>query len=145
MVYPFDVDENDPNLVHWQEVWEKHAVVDAYLTHEYWYLDEVTLEGKCFETNMFGINEQRVFGPEAKGDLESNLMDYLKYKRCFSQESLDLVQETIAPLDSNALFEFIKETYPFIQEHELLIAGISEFAYIVSGLKLTPVDSSEEQ
>ncbi len=58
IVYEFFVDENDENLIHPQELYEKGYVIDALENKEYWYLDSVTLGGKvCMIDDFYAYED----------------------------------------------------------------------------------------
>lgn len=47
MVYKMRIQDDDPYLKKWREIYEEGLVPDAALTHEYWYLKRITLQGEA--------------------------------------------------------------------------------------------------
>lgn len=136
-VYTANIDENDPNLIGWHDVWTKHNVLDACVTHEHWYLKELTLVGVCYKTNDFLVNDQLVCCGDGKALIVANLIDYLRHRQVFGQADIDAVLKEIEPLDEADTDAFIAQEFPDVPIDELY-ANSEGFAHVVSWLQLTP-------
>ena len=62
IVYKYEVDEENSNIISWKKLYEDGLVNDASLTHEYWYVGEepIHLIGKKYRIIQKSKKEQMV-------------------------------------------------------------------------------------
>ena len=64
IVWEYECDENDENLVDWKQLYYSGSVPDAAVTHEYWYLKKLYLKGKCYR--IFDIKCEELYSFDNK-------------------------------------------------------------------------------
>lgn len=109
-VYEFEIDENDKNLITWEELYQNDWVDDAALTHEYWYLEEICLKSKIYKIENVTNDTYTVISNKQK----ENIIDILKGIRLFSPE----IERHTA---SYIINEWIKDNYVNSDEIVLLV------------------------
>lgn len=59
-VYKVKINEDDPNLVGWNKLYEEGLVPDAALTHEYWYKKPI-MPIECSVYRVSGWTKKRIY------------------------------------------------------------------------------------
>lgn len=123
IVYSFEIDDNDPNLISWETLYSDGLVNDAALTHEYWYKKPI-MPLKCGTYHVSEWTKKRYIVVTA--DKEIALKECIK--------SLGLMNETLASYNA---FDIMNKWLP-LQKPEIQ-------AKVKDSLKYVVVDKTKEE
>ena len=148
IVYKYEVDEENSNIISWKKLYEDGLVNDASLTHEYWYVGEepIHLIGKKYRIIQKSKKEQMVIESKYRKKmlevLECSEFNQEYYIKLPTYQLLDLINR------NDKLIEIAKERVGHWDRNkdydaeldELLGEGLNQYEWKIDWDSLDVID-----